>query len=102
MNKKLHLINGKQYLPIFPEFAEFLVNKTTIDVFYLHDRTSQTKPTKLTATNLYHYITILDGNARLFACMGELPDIKLSLYTNDNSIEIKPIYESYKYLYWGD
>lgn len=102
MNKKLFLINNNLYLPIFPEFAEFLVNNTTIDVYYLHPKSSNIPKTKLTPDNLYYYTNNVDEKGVLFANMGELPSIKISMYTNDNEIIVEPIYDSFNYLYWGE
>lgn len=102
MNKKLSLINNNLYLLIFPEFAEFLVNNTTIDVYYVHNRTSNIPKTKLTPDNLYFYTNKPDGKGHLFANMGELPSIKISMYSNNNEMIVEPIYDSFNYLYWGE
>jgi hypothetical protein len=104
---KLSLKENNLFLPIFSDFARFLVSQTTIEVFYVHPRTSEKTKTKLTADNVEEFCVRYDKEIEssvmkggLFACFGELQKLKIDLNTSNNQINVSQFFEDQRHLYW--
>jgi hypothetical protein len=102
------LKDGIIYQPIFSEFAIFLVNNTTYNVYYVDVNSSNNSKILLTKHNIKKYCDLYDKSLHcnicggsLFLCLGELPKMNIKFNIGDNpNIQISESYNSYNWLNW--
>lgn len=93
--------NKVVYQPIFSELAKFLVDYSTISVYFLYGNSKEKTKVLLDKSNVDEYCKIYDEawekrelNCGLFMCIGVLPKIKFTVIEDAHGCSMK-IEESY-------
>jgi hypothetical protein len=104
----LHYNQGKLYLPIFTELAEFLIINSRIPVYFLHLNSENKTKTLLTLDNMKVFLDRFEEsiqkkvlNGGLFAEVGKMPIVEVSFDLEESTkLTMKQSYNNYPYYNW--